>query len=144
MEPHKNVGKAIIISIAILAVLYLFIALAISSNLSVPEIVAAKDYALAAAASPTLGVYGLWFTLGIAILSTVTVCIGSLFAVSRLTAMLFKMKLIPHSHLAMKGIVQKHMLVYILVISSILTILFDLSRIASIGSTFFKKVNLSL
>ena len=137
VEPHKNVGKAIIISIALLAVLYFFIALAVSSSLSVPEIVAAKDYALAAAASPTLGVYGVWFTVGIAILSTVTVCIGSLFAVSRLTAMLSKMKLIPHSHLGMKGRVQKHMLVYILVISSILTILFDLSRIASIGAIFY-------
>ena len=137
VKPHKNVGKAIIISIAILAALYLFIALAVSSSLSVPEIVAAKDYALAAAASPTLGIYGLWFTVGIAILATVTVCIGSLFAVSRLTAMLSKMKLIPHSHLSMKGTVQKHMLVYLLVIGSILTILFNLSRIASIGAIFY-------
>ncbi|OEC85873.1 MULTISPECIES: APC family permease [Methanobacterium] len=137
VKPHKNVGKAIIISIAILAALYLFIALAVSSSLSVPEIVAAKDYALAAAASPTLGIYGLWFTVGIAILATVTVCIGSLFAVSRLTAMLSKMKLIPHSHLGMKGTVQKHMLVYLLVIGSILTILFNLSRIASIGAIFY-------
>ncbi len=137
VEPHKNIGKSIIISIAILAVLYVFIALAVSSSLSVPEIIAAKDYALAAAASPTLGVYGVWFTVGIAILSTVTVCIGSLFAVSRLTAMLSKMKLIPHSNLGMKGTVQKHMLVYLLIISSILTILFDLSRIASIGAIFY-------
>ncbi len=137
VEPHKNIGRAIIISIAILALLYVFIALAVSSSLSVPEIIAAKDYALAAAASPTLGVYGLWFTVGIAILSTVTVSIGSLFAVSRLTAMLSKMKLIPHSHLGMKGRVQKHMLIYLLIISSILTILFDLSRIASIGAIFY-------
>ncbi|WP_414468594.1 APC family permease [Methanobacterium sp. ACI-7] len=137
VKPHKNIGRAIIISIAILAVLYLFIALAVSNSLSVPEIVAAKDYALAAAASPTLGVYGLWFTVGIAILATVTVCIGSLFAVSRLTAMLSKMKLIPHSHLGMKGRIQKHMLVYLLIIGSILTILFDLSRIASIGAIFY-------
>lgn len=137
VKPHKNIGRAIIISIVILAVLYIFIALAVSSSLSVPEIVSAKDYALAAAASPTLGVYGLWFTVGIAILATVTVCIGSLFAVSRLTAMLSKMKLIPHSHLGMKGRIQKHMLVYFLVIGSILTISFDLSRIASIGAIFY-------
>ena len=137
VKPHKNVGKAIIISITLLAALYLLITLAVSSSLSVPEIVAAKDYALAAAASPTLGIYGLWFTVGIAILSTVTVCIGSLFAVSRLTAMLSKMKLIPHSHLGLKGTVQKHMLVYLLIIGSILTILFNLSRIASIGAIFY-------
>ena len=58
MELHKNIGKAIIISIAVLAVLYVFIALAVSSSLSVPEIIAAKDYALAAAASPTLAYMG--------------------------------------------------------------------------------------
>ncbi|MDI6643547.1 MAG: APC family permease [Methanobacteriaceae archaeon] len=63
VEPHKNIGKAIMFSIAIVAVLYLFIALAVTSSLSVPEIIAAKDYALAAAASPTLGIYGLWFTV---------------------------------------------------------------------------------
>ncbi|MDI6643548.1 MAG: hypothetical protein QME14_00695 [Methanobacteriaceae archaeon] len=59
-----------------------------------------------------------------------------------MTAMLSKMKLIPHSHFGMKGRVQKHMLVYILVISSTLTILFDLSQIASIGAIFYLVMDL--
>lgn len=137
VSPHKNIGKAITISIAILSLLYLLITLAVSSSLSIPEIVAARDYALAEAARPTLGIYGLWFTVGIAILATVTVCIGSVFAVSRMTAMLSKMKLIPHSHFGMEGTIQRHMLVYLLVIGVTLTIFFDLSRIASLGAIFY-------
>ena len=143
-SPHKNIGKAIIISIAIVSAIYLFISLALLNSLSVPEIIAAKNYALAAAARPTLGIYGLWFTVGIAILATVTVCIGSVFATSRMTAMLSKMKLIPHSHLGMEGPIQKHMLVYILVIGSFLTIFFDLSQIASIGAIFYLVMDIIL
>lgn len=137
INPHKNIGRAIILSISILSVLYLFMAWAVTSSLSIAEIVAARDYSLAEAARPTLGVYGLWFTVGIAILATITVCIGSVFAVSRMTTMLSEMKLIPHSHFGMKGTVQRHMLVYIAVIAITLTIFFDLSRIASLGAIFY-------
>jgi hypothetical protein len=54
-----------------------------------------------------------------------------------MTAMLTDMKLIPHSHLGMSGSVQKHMLLYIIVIAILLTVFFDLSRIASIGAIFY-------
>jgi amino acid transporter len=137
VNPHKNIGRAITISIGILSVLYVFMAWAVTSSLSIPEIVGARDYALAEAARPTLGIYGLWFTVAIAILATITVAIGSVFAVSRMTAMLTDMKLIPHSHFGMQGTVQRHMLVYLLVIGIALTIFFDLSRIASIGAIFY-------
>jgi hypothetical protein len=63
--------------------------------------------------------------------------IASIFAVSRMTAMLTDMNLIPHSHFGMSGSVQKHMLIYIVVIAITLTIFFDLSRIASIGAIFY-------
>ena len=51
--------------------------------------------------------------------------------------MLTDMELIPHSHFGMSGRVQKHMLVYIVVIAIVLTIFFDLSRIASMGAIFY-------
>lgn len=137
VNPHKNIGRAITISIAICAFLYLFISWAVSSSLSIPEIVKAKDYALAAAARPVLGTYGLWFTVVIAILATITVSIGSVFAVTRMTTMLTDMKLIPHSHFGMSGTVQRHMLIYIIVIAITLTIFFDLSRMASLGAIFY-------
>lgn len=137
IEPKKNIGKAITISISISAALYIIMTWAVTSSLSVPEIIEARDYSLAEAARPILGSYGLWFTVAIAILSTITVAVGGMFAVSRMTAMLTDMELIPHSHFGMKGTLQEHMLVYIAVLGIILTIFFDLSRIASLGALYY-------
>jgi len=126
-----------IISLFICTVVYLLVSFAVSANLSVPDIIKAKDYSLAEAARPAFGKYGLWFTVGIAIVATVSGIIANVFAVSRMSAMLTEMKLIPHSHFGMSGKIQKHMLVYTTVIASVLTIFFDLTRIASMGAIFY-------
>jgi amino acid transporter len=136
-KPHKNVGRSIIISLLICTVVYFLVAIAVNESLSISEIVKAKDYSLAEAARPAFGKYGLYFTVGIAIVATISGVIASIFAVSRMTAMLTNMKLIPHSHFGMSGSIQKHMLLYIVVIAITLTIFFDLSRIASIGAIFY-------
>lgn len=136
-KPHKNVGRAIIISLLICLVVYLLVTFAVSVNLSVTEIINAKDYSLAEAARPAFGKYGVWFTVGIAIVATVSGIIASIFAVSRMTTMLTDMKLIPHSHFGMPGSIQKHMLVYVAVIAIVLTVFFDLSRIASLGAILY-------
>lgn len=137
VNPEKNVGRAITISISVSAIVYLLIAWAVSSNLSLTEIINAKDYALAEAAKPAFGNYGLWFTVAISIIATITGIIASVFAVSRMLAMLTDMKLIPHKHFGMPGNIQKHTLVYTIVIAMALTILFDLSRIASMGAILY-------
>jgi len=54
-DPNKNVGRAIMISLAICTVVYLLVCLAVGATLSVSQIVEAKDYALAEAAKPALG-----------------------------------------------------------------------------------------
>jgi hypothetical protein len=113
------------------------VAFAVSANLSIPEIIKAKDYSLAEAAQPAFGKIGLWFTVGIAIVATISGITASMFAVSRMTAMLTNMDLIPHSHFGMSGSIQKHMLVYTAVIAIILTVFFDLSRIASLGAILY-------
>jgi amino acid transporter len=136
-NPHKNVGRSIIISLLICTVVYFLVAISVNASLSITEIVNAKDYSLAEAARPAFGNYGLYFTVGIAIVATISGVIASIFAVSRMTAMLTEMKLIPHSHFGMSGSVQKHMLIYVVVIAITLTIFFDLSRIASIGAIFY-------
>jgi amino acid transporter len=136
-KPHKNVGRSIIISLIICTIVYFLVAIAVNASLSISEIVEAKDYSLAEAARPAFGNYGLYFTVGIAIVATISGVIASIFAVSRMTAMLTDMKLIPHSHFGMSGSIQKHMLIYVVVIAIALTIFFDLSRIASIGAIFY-------
>ena len=137
VDPHKNLGRAIIISIVICVVIYFIVALAVAGNLSLSEIIKAKDFALAQAARPAFGEYGLWFTVALAIVATVSGVIASVFAVSRMLAMLTDMKLVPHSHFGMPGSIQKHTLVYTIVAAIFLTIFFDLSRIASLGAIFY-------
>jgi len=137
VDPHRNVGRAIIISIIICVVIYFLVAIAVAANLSLAEIIAAKDFALAQAARPAFGDYGLWFTVALAIVATISGVIASVFAVSRMLAMLTDMKLVPHSHFGMPGSIQKHTLVYTVVIAIFLTLFFDLSRIASIGAIFY-------
>jgi len=137
VKPRKNVARAIVISLVICIAIYLIVAFAVSANLSVAKIIEAKDFSLAEAARPTFGGYGLWFTIGIAILATFSGVMANIFAVSRMTAMLTEMKLIPHSHFGMPGRIQQHMLVYTTVIAIFLTIFFDLTRIASLGAIFY-------
>ncbi|MEK6263355.1 MAG: APC family permease [Clostridium sp.] len=137
VNPNKNVGRAIIISIIISLLVYVLLAWAVSSNLPLEDIIKSKDYALAEAARPTFGKIGVWFTVIIAIFSTVSGVIASVFAVSRMLAMLSEMELIPHNHFGMPGNIQKHTLVYTIVVGMTVTIFFDLSRIASIGTILY-------
>ena len=136
-DPHRNVGRAITISIALCVVIYSLVGLAVASNLSLSEIIATKDYSLAAAAKPVLGKSGLWFTVILAMVATAGGIIASIFAVSRMLAMLTEMKLVPHSHFGMPGPIQKHTLVYTVVLGLALTAFFDLSRIAALGIIFY-------
>lgn len=136
-DANKNVGRAIILSISICVVLYVFVALAVGVNLSIEEIVNAKDYSLAEASRPAFGQYGAWFTIAFAIIATVSGVIASVFAVSRMLGMLTSMQLVPHRHFNLPGDLQRHTLIYTIVIAMLLTIFLDLSRIASIGAVFY-------
>ncbi|AUD78810.1 amino acid permease [Kangiella profundi] len=136
-EPKKNIPRAIAIAIGICTFVYLLVAVSVSSNLSIPEIVSARDYSLAEAARPAFGQWGLTITVLFAIVATVSGVIASIFAVSRMLTMLTDMKLVPHSHLGMPGNIQKHNVVYTVVIAMFLTLFFDLSRIASMGVIFY-------
>ena len=136
-DANRNVGRAIIFSISICVVLYVFVALAVGANLPIEEIVRAKDYSLAEASRPAFGQYGVWFTVGFAIIATVSGVIASVFAVSRMLAMLTSMQLVPHRHFNLPGDLQRHTLIYTVGIAILLTVFFDLSRIASLGAVFY-------
>ncbi|MBU2358165.1 MAG: APC family permease [Alphaproteobacteria bacterium] len=136
-DPHRNVGRAIVASITICVVVYLLVAFAVGSSLPLDRIVAAKNYALAEAAQPTLGRTGFYLTVALALVATASGLIASVFAVSRMLTMLTDMKMIPHSHFGMPGTMKDHTLVYTVVIAGVLTVFFDLSRIASLGAFFY-------
>ncbi|MCB2219283.1 MAG: APC family permease [Bacteroidetes bacterium] len=70
-NPHKNVPRAIYISIFIVIVIYVLISVVTLGNLSLQEVIDAKENALALAAKPFLGQFG--FLL---------ISIGALFSIS--------------------------------------------------------------
>lgn len=93
-DPHRNVGRAIMISIVLCVVIYALVGFAVASNLSLEEIIATRNYSLAAAAKPALRKYAVLFTVVLAMLATAGGLIASIFAVSRMLAMLTEMKLL--------------------------------------------------
>ncbi len=143
-DPHRNLGRAIMISIALCVVIYALVGFAVASNLSLQEIIATRNYSLAAAARPALGEYAVWFTVILAMVATAGGIIASIFAVSRMLAMLTEMKLVPHSHFHMPGTIQKHTLVYTIVLGLLLVIFFDLTRIAALGIIFYLIMDMAI
>lgn len=141
-NPHKNLGRSIIISILICTIIYVALALAVAGGLTIPEIIAAKDYALAAAAKPVFGEWGSWFTIGIAIIATVSGVIASVFSSSRLLAMLSNMKQVPS--LKRMGNFKNPALIFTVSLAILLTALLDLTRIASIGAIFYLIMDIAI
>jgi amino acid transporter len=143
-DPHRNVGRAIMISIGLCVVIYTLVGFGVASNLSLAQIIETRNYSLAAAAKPALGEYAVWFTVVLAMIATAGGVIASIFAVSRMLAMLTDMKLVPHSHFGMPGSIQKHTLVYTVILGLLLTIFFDLTRIAAMGIIFYLIMDMAI
>jgi amino acid transporter len=141
-DPHKNLGKSIIFSILICTLIYVALALAVAGGLSIPEIIKAKDYALAAAARPVFGEWGSWITIALAIVATFSGVIASVFSASRLLAMLSNMKQVPS--LKKLGGIKNPALIFTVSLAILLTILFDLTRIASIGAIFYLIMDIAI
>ncbi len=141
-NPHKNVGRSIIISIAICAIIYVVLALSVAGGLSIQEIIEAKDYALAAAAKPIFGDWGSTLTISLAIVATVSGVIASVYSASRMLGMLSSMKQVPN--LNKIGNFKNPALIFTVSLAILLTILFDLTRIASLGAIFYLIMDISI
>tara|TARA_R110001606_G_C15404705_1_gene654314 strand:- start:44954 stop:46285 length:1332 start_codon:yes stop_codon:yes gene_type:complete len=141
INPTRNVGRSIVISIAICIIIYVTLAISVGANLSVDAIVKAKDYAIAEAARPVFGDLGLWITVFIAMVATVSGVFASVFSASRLLGMLGMMKQVP-------GLVKKTgtspALILTVLLAMIITILFDLTRIAAIGAIFYLLMDIAV
>lgn len=141
-NPHKNLGRSIVFSILICTLIYVALALSVAGGLSIPEIIEAKDYALAAAAKPVFGEWGSWITIAIAIVATFSGVIASVFSSSRLLAMLSNMKQVPS--LKKIGTFKNPALIFTVSLAILLTALFNLTRIASIGAIFYLIMDIAI
>tara|TARA_R110002072_G_scaffold238038_1_gene395413 strand:+ start:14443 stop:15792 length:1350 start_codon:yes stop_codon:yes gene_type:complete len=141
-NPHKNIGRSIVISILICTIIYVTLALSVAGGLSISEIIKAKDYALAEAARPAFGEWGTIMTIILAMIATISGVIASVYSASRMLGMLSKMKQVPDLERVEK--LKNPALLFTVTLAILLTIFFDLTRIASIGAIFYLIMDIAI
>ena len=139
-QPERNIGRSIMISLALCTVLYLLITVAVTGSLTVPQIVEARDYALAEAAEPMFGAWGVTLTVAIAVVATLSGLIASLFSVSKLYDMLRDMGQAP----GLPG-QEGHQSLYITAgLAIVMAAFFDLGQIASLGAILYLAMDIAI
>ncbi|MEV8211844.1 APC family permease [Streptomyces sp. NPDC079189] len=128
-EPKKNLPRSIYLSLAVCAVLYLLIALSVEASIGAEGAARARDYALAEAANPLFDRWGVWLTVAVAVIATLSGLLASLYSVSRLYGMLQEMHQAPRLPCA----ITHQPLLITAAAALLLTLIFDLSQIASLG-----------
>jgi len=88
--PHKTLPRAFYASVGFVIALYVLVSLVTAGNLPVAQIVAAKDYALAAAARPFLGNLGYTLIAVAALLSTGSAINATLYGAARVSYIIAK------------------------------------------------------
>jgi len=83
-NPTKNMLKAMVIAILLVAVLYIGVSIAVLGNLPLSEVIKTKDYALAEAAKPIFGEYGFKIIAATALLATASAINASLYATTEI------------------------------------------------------------
>ncbi len=133
-DPHHNVGRAIVISIAVVTVVYVAVALAVRGNLSLGEIVGSRDYSLAEAARPVFGSVGFRLVASLAVIATVTSVMASMYSTSRMLGMMSDMHEVPEIRVGRRLPFGNPPLVVTTAAAVLLTVAFDLTRIAALGA----------
>lgn len=132
-DPAKTLPRAMMASIVLVMLLYVAVSFAVFGNLPTDKVIAAKDFALAEAALPIFGHAGFIVVAIAALISTASSINANLYAVTNVTYQLAKDGELPsvfgepieHSR---EGLLISGVLIVIL------SVLFDLSEIAAIGS----------
>jgi amino acid transporter len=94
-EPKKNLPRALYISIGAVTVLYILVALVAVGNLSVQQLTADAEFALAAAAKPFLGQAGFVLIAAAAIISTASAINATLYGAAKNAYVMAKEKELP-------------------------------------------------
>ncbi len=97
-NPKKTMLKAMAISIILVAVLYISVSIVVLGNLSMDEVIKAKDYALAEAAKPAFGQTGFKIMAAAALIATASAINATLYAVSEISYTLAKNGALPKEY----------------------------------------------
>ncbi len=132
-DPAKTLPRAIMTAILLVMVLYIAVAFAVFGNLPAEKVIAAKDFALAEAALPIFGQLGFTVVAIAALISTASSINANLYAVTNVTYQLAKDGELPEVFGEPIGHSREGLIISGIFIV-ILSLLFDLSEIAAIGS----------
>lgn len=138
--PERNLARSIGISIAICAVIYLLISLAVGSSIGAAGAVDARDYALAESAEPLFGAWGVGITVAVAVVATLSGLLASLYSVSRLLGMLQDMRQAPR----LPSRVPHQPLFITAGLAMLVTAFLDLSRIAALGVFLYLSMDIAV
>jgi amino acid transporter len=136
-NPDKTLPKAFFSAVGFVICLYIMVAGVTIGNLSVDKIVAAKDYALAAAARPFLGQYGYFLITIAALLSTASAVNATIYGAARLSYIVAKDGELPES---LEYKIWNEPIEGLLITAGVTLVvanLFDLSSISMMGSAGF-------
>jgi amino acid transporter len=135
--PARTLPRAYFAAVGFVIVLYVAVSAVAVGNLSIPAIVAAKDYALAQAAGPFLGRAGFALIAVAAMLSTGSAINATLYGAARVSYIIAKEGELPPTldrniwHRPLEG------LLITAAVTLLVANLFDLSSIATMGSSGF-------
>lgn len=132
-HPHRELPRAMYIALAIAAIVYIAISLGVYGTLTVDEVIASGGTALAEAAKPTLGDAGYWLMAITALFATAGATNSGIYPTAGLSKDLAAKGQFPPVLGRDVGRVSIA-LGFMVVATLLLTVLFDLSAIASLGS----------
>src|SRR5215468_9644573 len=136
-DPRRLLPRALYTSVLLVIALYLAVSLTVTGNLSDYEMERAKDYALAEAAKPFLGQFGFHLIAIAALFSTASAINATLFGAANVCYMIARDGELPVAltRTPWKSATGGLLLTTALVV--LLTLSFDLSGIAMMGSAAF-------
>ncbi len=136
-DPARNLPRAYYVAVGFVIALYIAVAAVTVGSLPVAPIVAARDYALAEAARPSLGQFGFSLIAAAALLSTASAINATLYGSARLSFVIAKDGELP-SRLERKvwgAPIEGLLLTAVLTLAA--ANLFDLTSISTLGSAGF-------
>lgn len=139
-DPKKNIARSIAISLLICTVLYLLITVSVESSIGAKGAVDARDYALAQAAEPLFGAWGVGITVAIAVVATLSGLLASLYSVSRLYSMLQDMRQAP----SLPDNVSHQPMIITAGLAILATAFLDLTQIASMGAFLYLAMDIAV
>ena len=136
-NPAKTLPRALYGAIAIVIVIYVGAAIAVFGNLPLPEIIKAKDYAMAEAAKPAFGQLGFSIIALAALMSAASSINANLYSTANMTYLLAKDGELPEFEARKLWRAGSGGLFTTAILMLIIANLLDLSRIATIGSIVY-------